>query len=56
MLQPAGQPGLEQEPRLAGRVVRVMIPQLLHRDLAIELRVDREEDLAQPPARERRTI
>ncbi len=51
MLQPPGEPGLEQEPRLAGRVVRVVRPQLLHRDLAIELRVDRQEDLAQPPAR-----
>ena len=50
MLQPPGQPGLEQEPRLAERVVRVVSPQLLERDLAIELGIDRQEDLAQPPA------
>ncbi len=50
MLQPPGEPGLEQEPRLAERVVRVIRPQLLQRDLAIELGVDRQEDLAQPPA------
>jgi hypothetical protein len=35
VLQPAGDFGLEQEPRAAGRVVRVLLEDLLQRHLAV---------------------
>ena len=50
VLQPPGDLGLQEEPRLAGRVVRVVGLELLERDLAVQLAVKREEDLAQPAA------
>ena len=50
MLEPARDLGLEHEPRLAVRVVRVVGLELLEGDLAVELAVERDEDLAQPAA------
>ena len=47
MLQPAGDLGLEQEPLAADRVVGVLVEDLLERDLAVQLGVERDEDGAQ---------
>ena len=47
MLQPAGDLGLEQEPLAAGRVVGVVVEDLLERHLAVQLGVQRHEDGAQ---------
>ncbi len=47
MLQPPGHLGLQEESRLAGRVVRVVGEQFLEGHMPVELRVHREEDLAQ---------
>src|SRR5262249_47594614 len=51
VLQPPGDLRFQQEPRLADRVMGVVAPQLLQRDLAVQLGVQGQEDLAQPPAR-----
>ncbi len=47
VLQPARDLGLQQEPRLADRMVRMLGSQRFQSDLAIEFGIDREEDLAQ---------
>ena len=47
VLQPAGDLGLEQEPLAAGRVVGVVVEDLLERHLAVQLGVERHEDGAQ---------
>ena len=47
MLEPAGDLGLEQEPLAADRVVGVVVQDLLERDLAVELRVEGDEDRPQ---------
>ena len=44
VLQPAGDLGLEQEPLAAGRVVGVVVEDLLERHLAVQLGVERDED------------
>ena len=44
VLQPAGDLGLEQEPLAAGRVVGVLVEDLLQRHLAVQLGVERHED------------
>ena len=48
VLQPAGDLGLEQEPLAAGRVVGVVVEDLLEGDLAVQLAVERHEDGTQP--------
>ena len=48
VLQPAGDLGLEQEPLAAGRVVGVVVEDLLERDLAVQLAVERHEHRPQP--------
>ena len=48
MLQPAGDLGLEQEAGAAGRVVGVLLEDLLQRDLAVQLLVEGDEDGAEP--------
>ena len=48
MLQPAGDLGLEQEAGAAGRVVGVLGLDLLERDLAVQLRIHRDEYHADP--------
>ncbi len=50
MLQAAGDLGLEHEPRAAGRVVGVLVEDLLQRDLAVQLAVERHEHGAEAPA------
>ena len=50
MLQPAGDLGLDEEPLAAGRVVGVMVEDLLERHLAVQLTVQRHEDRAQAAA------
>ena len=50
MFQPAGDLGLEHETRAAGGVVGVVVEDLLERDLAVELGVERHEDRAQAPS------
>ena len=47
MFQPAGDLGLEYETRAADGVVGVAVEDLLERDLAVELGVERHEDRAQ---------
>ena len=47
MLQPAGDLGLQQEPLAAGRVVGVVVEDLLERHLAVQLGVQGHEDGAQ---------
>ena len=47
MLQPAGDLGLDQEPLAAGRVVGVLVEDLLERHLAVQLAVQRHEHRAQ---------
>ena len=49
MLQPAGDLGLEQEPRPADGVVGVLVLDLLEGDLAVQLVVVGDEDLPRPP-------
>jgi hypothetical protein len=44
MLQSAGDLGLQQEPLAAGRVVGVIVEDLLQRHLAMQLGVQRHED------------
>ena len=53
MLKPAGDLGLEQEPLAADRVVGMLIKDLLERDLAMELGIERHEYGAQAAARMR---
>ena len=48
VLQPAGDLGLQQEPRAALGVVGVPVLDLLQRHLAVQLLVARDVDLAQP--------
>ena len=50
VLEPAGDLGLDEEPGAAGRVVGVVVEDLLERDLAIELGVECDEDRAQASA------
>ena len=50
MLQPAGDLGLQQEPRAAVGVVGVPVLDLLERHLAVQLLVVGDEDLAQAAA------
>ena len=50
VLQPAGDLGLQQEPRAAVGVVGVAVLDLLERDLAVQLLVVGHEDLAQAAA------
>ena len=50
MLQPAGDLGLDHEPLAAGRVVGVVVEDLLERDLAVQLAVECHEDGAQAAA------
>ena len=51
MLQPAGDLGLQQEAGAAGRVVGVGVEDLLQRHLAMQLRVQRDEDGTQAAPR-----
>ncbi len=44
VFQTAGDLGLDEEPLAAGGVVGVVVEDLLERDLAVELRVERHED------------
>ena len=50
VLEAAGDLGLEDEPGAAGGVVGVVVEDLLERDLAVQLGVERDEDRAQPAA------
>ena len=47
MFEPAGDLGLDQEPLAAGRVVGVVVEDLLERHLAVQLGVEGHEDRAQ---------
>ena len=47
VLQPAGDLGLDEEPGPAGRVVGVAVVDLLEGDLAVQLLVEGDEDVAQ---------
>ena len=49
VLEPGGDLGLEQESGPALRAVRLLRQDLLERDLAVQLGVDRDRDEAQPP-------
>ena len=49
MLEPAGDLGLQQEPRAAVGVVGALGLDLLQRHLALELGVERDRDLADAP-------
>jgi hypothetical protein len=49
VLQVAGDPGLQEEPLAADGVVGVAALDLLQRDLAVQLLVQRDEHLAEPP-------
>jgi hypothetical protein len=53
VLQPAGNLRLNHEPRSAGRVVGVVIKDLLECHLAVQLGIQGDEHLAQPAARVR---
>ena len=48
MLEPAGDLGLDEEPLAAGRVVGVMVEDLLECDFSVQLDVQRHEDRPQP--------
>src|SRR5262249_3179436 len=48
VLQPASDLGLQEEARLADRIISVVGPELLQSDLAIQFGVESQEDLAQP--------
>ena len=48
VLQPAGDLGLHEEPLAAGRVVGVVVEDLLERDLAVQLAIQRHEHRPQP--------
>ena len=50
MLETAGDLGFEQEPLTAGRVVGVIVQDLLERDLAVQLAVQCDEDGAEAAA------
>ncbi len=50
MLEPAGDLGLEQEPRPAYGIVGMMVEDLLQSDLAVQLGVERDKDRSQPTA------
>ena len=49
MLQPAGDFGFQHKARAASRIVGVTLENLLERDLAIQLGVERNEDDSQTP-------
>ena len=53
MLQPPGDPGLPQEPRLAQRVMSVVALKLFERNLPIQLGIESKKDLAQTASRMR---
>ena len=50
VLQAAGDLGLDEEPPAAGRVVGVLLEDLLERDLAVQFAVEGHEDGAEPAA------
>ena len=50
VLEPAGHLGLEEEPLAAGRVVGMMVEDLLEGDLAVQFGIERHEDGAQAAA------
>ncbi len=50
VLEPAGDLGFEQEPLAAGRVVGMMVEDLLERDLAVQLGVEGHENRTQASA------
>ncbi len=50
VLEPPGDPGFQQEARLAGRIERMVRLELLERDLPIQLGIERQKHLAQAPA------
>jgi hypothetical protein len=48
MLERAGDLGFEQEPTTAGWIVRVLVKDLLERNLSVQLGVERDEDSSEP--------